>query len=123
MACDAHDCLQGPTEVKEVYWSRFPGTYYTRDYTIKDGDGYFWLLGRADEALKVAGHRIETMELERAAISYPSVSEAAAINKPHEVKGESIIIFAILKKGYKPTDKKELRQHVREVIGPVATAD
>lgn len=63
------------------------------------------------------------MELERAAISYPSVSEAAAINKPHEVKGESIIIFAILKKGYKPTDKKELRQHVREVIGPVATAD
>ena len=73
----------------------------------------------------MAGHRIGTMELESAAISYPSVSEAAAISKPHEVKGESIIIFAILKKGYKPTDKlkKELRQHIREVIGPVATPD
>jgi len=114
---------QDPHRYKEAYWSRFPGVYYTGDYAIRDADGYFWLLGRADEVLKVAGHRIGTMELESAAVSHPAVSEAAAIGKPHEVKGESIIIFAILRKGYEPTDKlkKELRDHVRKVIGPVAT--
>jgi len=116
---------QDPKRYKEVYWSRFPGAYYTGDYAIKDVDGYFWLLGRADEVLKVAGHRIGTMELESAVISYPSVSEAAAIGKPHEVKGESIAIFVVLKQGYEPTNelKKDLREHVREVIGPVATPD
>jgi acetyl-CoA synthetase len=116
---------QDPKRYKEAYWSRFPGVYYTGDYAIRDADGYFWLLGRADEVLKVAGHRIGTMELESAAVSYPAVSEAAAIGKPHEVKGESIIIFAILRKDYEPTDKlkKELRDHVRKVIGPVATPE
>jgi len=116
---------QDPKRYEEVYWSRFPGVYYTGDYAIKDPDGYFWLLGRADEVLKVAGHRIGTMELESAVISHPAVSEAAAIGKTHEVKGESIAIFAILKEGHKPTDKlkEELRGHVREVIGPVATPD
>ncbi len=116
---------QDPKRYKEAYWSRFPGVYYTGDYAIRDADGYFWLLGRADEVLKVAGHRIGTMELESAAVSYPAVSEAAAISKPHEVKGESIIIFAILRKGYEPTGKlkKELREHVRKVIGPIATPE
>ena len=90
-----------------------------------DTEGYFWLLGRADEVLKIAGHRIGTMELESAMVSHPAVSEAAAIGKPHEVKGESVAIFAILKQGYKPGDvlKEELRKHVRDVIGPVATPD
>ncbi|UCE16886.1 MAG: acetate--CoA ligase [Candidatus Bathyarchaeota archaeon] len=114
---------QDPKRYKEAYWSRFPGVFYTGDYAIRDTDGYLWLLGRADEVLKVAGHRIGTMELESAAVSYPAVSEAAAIGKPHEVKGESIVVFAILRKGHEPTDKlkKELREHVRKVIGPVAT--
>jgi len=116
---------QDPKRYKKTYWSKFPGVYYTGDYAIRDTDGYFWLLGRADEVLKVAGHRIGTMELESAAISHPAVSEAAAIGKPHEVKGASIAIFAILKQGYKPTDelKKEIRKHVREVIGTVATPE
>ena len=116
---------QDPKRYKETYWSKFPGVYYTGDYAIRDTDGYFWLLGRADEVLKVAGHRIGTMELESAAISHPAVSEAAAIGKAHEVKGESIAIFAILKQGYKPTDKlkKEIKKHVRQVIGPIVTPE
>jgi len=116
---------QDPQRYKEVYWSRFPGIYYTGDYAIRDADGYFWLLGRADEVLKIAGHRIGTMELESALVSHPAVSEAAAIGKPHEVKGESIAIFAILKQGYEPSEKleQELKRHVREVIGPVATPE
>ena len=114
-----------PQRYKEVYWSKFPGSYYTGDYAIRDDDGYFWLLGRADEVLKIAGHRIGTMELESALVSHPAVSEAAAIGKPHEVKGESILMFAILKQGYEPTAqlKQELKKHVREVIGPVATPE
>jgi len=114
-----------PHRYKEVYWSRFPGLYYTGDYAIRDADGYFWLLGRADEVLKIAGHRIGTMEIESALVSHPAVSEAAVVGKPHEVKGESIAIFAILKQGYEPTEqlKRELKEHVRKVIGPVATPE
>jgi acyl-coenzyme A synthetase/AMP-(fatty) acid ligase len=99
--------------------------FYTSPTAIRDADGYFWLLGRADEVLKIAGHRIGTMELESALVSHPAVSEAAAIGKPHEVKGETIAIFAILKQGYEPTEelKQELKKHVREVIGPVATPE
>jgi acetyl-CoA synthetase len=116
---------QDPQRYKEVYWSRFPNVYYTGDYAIRDADGYFWLLGRADEVLKIAGHRIGTMEIESALVSHPAVSEAATIGKPHEVKGESISIFAILKQSYEPTEelKQELKKHVRKVIGPVATPD
>jgi len=116
---------QDPQRYKEVYWSKFPGSYYTGDYAIRDADGYFWLLGRADEVLKIAGHRIGTMELESALVSHPAVNEAAAIGKPHEVKGESILMFAILKQGHEPTTqlKQELKKHVREVIGPVATPE
>jgi acetyl-CoA synthetase len=116
---------QDPQRYKDVYWSRFPGVYYTGDYAIRDSDGYFWLLGRADEVLKIAGHRIGTMEIESALVSHPAVSEAATIGKPHEVKGETISIFAILKQGYKPSEelKQELKRHVREVIGPVATPE
>ncbi len=116
---------QDSQRYKEVYWSRFPSAYYTGDYAIRDADGYFWLLGRADEVLKIAGHRIGTMELESALVSHSAVSEAAAIGKPHEVKGESISMFAILKQGYEPSEelKQELKKHVREVIGPVATPE
>ena len=87
---------------KEVYWARFPGTYLTGDYSIQDEEGYFWLLGRADEVIKVAGHRLGTLELENATVSFPAVAEAAAVSKPDPVKGEAIVIFAILREGHSP---------------------
>ncbi len=114
-----------PERYKEAYWSRFPGIYYTGDYALKDKDGYFWVLGRADEILKVAGHRIGTAELEAAAVSHPQVVEAAVVSKAHPVKGESIVIFVRLKEGVSPSPsvKKELVNHMRSVIGPIATPD
>jgi acetyl-CoA synthetase len=114
-----------PERYKQTYWSRFSGMYYTGDYCMKDEDGYFWLLGRADEVLKVSGHRIGTMELESAIVSYSPIAEAAVIGKPHEIKGESIVVFAVLKQGYAYNEKlvDELKRHVKETIGPIATPD
>jgi acetyl-CoA synthetase len=114
-----------PERYKQTYWSRFPGMYYAGDYCMKDEEGYFWLLGRADEVLKVAGHRMGTMELESAVISHPAIAEAAVIGKPHEIKGESIVVFAILKQGYNPSKelREELKEHLRKIIGPIATPD
>jgi len=114
-----------PERYKEAYWSRFPGVYYTGDYAVKDKDGYFWILGRADEILKVAGHRIGTAELEDAAVSHPQVAEAAVVGKTDPVKGESIVIFAVLKDGVSssPGLRKELAKHMRDMVGPIATPD
>jgi len=114
-----------PERYKKSYWSRFPGVYYTGDYAVKDRDGYFWILGRADDVLKVAGHRIGTAELEDAAVSHPQVAEAAVVSKPHPVKGDSIVIFAVLKEGISPSAdlKKDLGKHMRKVVGPIATPD
>jgi acetyl-CoA synthetase len=116
---------EDPERFKQAYWSRFPNVYYTGDYCMKDEDGYFWLLGRADEVLKIAGHRMGTMELESAVVSHPAVAEAAVIGKPHEVKGESIVVFAILRQRYTPSDelKKELNGHLRKTVGPIATPE
>ena len=90
-----------------------------------DGDGYYWLLGRADEVLKIAGHRIGTIELEDAAVSHPAVAEAAVASKPDEVKGETFVLFAMLREGTSPSPdlKKEISTHLRRVIGPIATPD
>ncbi len=112
-----------PDRYKEVYWSRFKGMYYTGDYAIKDDEGYFWLLGRADEVLKVAGHRLGTAEIESAVIATPFVAEAAVVGIPDPIKGENIVVFAILKEGHKPTDKlkKEIIGTLRKQIGPIAT--
>lgn len=114
-----------PERYKQTYWSRFLGAYFTGDYAIKDHEGYLWILGRADDVLKVAGHRLGAAELESAAISYPALAEAAVIGKPDPLKGESIVIFAILRQSYEPSEKlaSELRDHIRQVIGPVATPD
>jgi len=114
-----------PERYKKAYWSRFPGVYYTGDYAVKDKDGYFWVLGRADEVLKVAGHRIGTAELEDAAASHPQVAEAAVVGKDDPVKGESIVIFARLKEGVAPSPdlKKDLAAHMRRVVGPIAVPD
>jgi len=114
-----------PERYKQSYWSRFPGLYYTGDYAVKDREGYFWILGRADEVLKIAGHRIGTAELEDAAVSHPQVAEAAVVSKPHPVKGESIVIFVRLKEEVSPSPslKEELSKHMRKVVGPIATPD
>jgi acetyl-CoA synthetase len=114
-----------PERYKQTYWSRFLGAYFTGDYAIKDPEGYLWILGRADDVLKVAGHRLGAAELESAAVSYPALAEAAVIGKPDPLKGESIAIFAILRQGYEPSEKlmSELKNHMRQVIGPVATPD
>ena len=119
------DIYGDPRRYKESYWSRFPGSYYTGDFAMRDEDGYFWLLGRADEVLKVAGHRLGTIELEDAAVAHPAVVEAAVTSKPDAVKGEGIVLFVTLKADISPSSglKKELVQHMRRVIGPVATPD
>jgi len=112
-----------PERYKEAYWSKFPGMFYTGDYATRDKDGYFWILGRADEILKIAGHRIGTAELEDAAVSHPQVAEAAVVSQPDPVKGENIIVFAIPTEGSTPSKslKKELADHMRRMVGPIAT--
>jgi len=119
------DVYGDPQRYKEAYWSRFPGSYYTGDFAMRDEDGYFWLLGRADEVLKVAGHRIGTAELESAAVSHPAVAEAAVTSKPDPLKGEAIVLFVTLKKEVSPSPdlRKKIAEHLRHVIGPIATPD
>jgi len=119
------DVYGDPQRYKEAYWSRFPGSYYTGDFAMRDEDGYFWLLGRADEVLKVAGHRIGTAELESAAVSHPAVAEAAVASKPDPLKGEAIVLFVTLKKEVSPSPdlRKKIAEHLRRVIGPIATPD
>jgi len=116
---------KNPERYKEAYWKRFPGSYYTGDYAIKDQEGYYWLLGRADEVIKVAGHRLGTLEIENAVVSFPAVAEAAAVSRPDPIKGEAIVIFAILREGYQasPEMSKELVGHIRNVVGPIATPE
>ena len=109
---------------KNVYWSKYPNCYYPGDYALKDSDGYLWLLGRADDILKVAGHRIGTAELESCIVSDCAVAESAVCGIPDEIKGEAIIVFAVLKDGV-TTDKnileKNLFNKIRIDIGPIAT--
>jgi len=109
---------------KNVYWSKFQGNYYSGDYAIKDSDGYFWLLGRADDILKVAGHRIGTAELESSLVSHYNIAEAAVCGIPDEIKGEAIVAFVVLTQDAKSdTDslRAELVEIVRNGIGPIAT--
>ena len=109
---------------KNVYWSKYDGIYYPGDYAIKDNDGYFWLLGRSDDVLKVAGHRIGTAELESSLVSHNGVAESAVCGIPDEIKGESIIAFVVLKENVStPIDvlRAELIETVRNGIGPIAT--
>ena len=94
-----------PERFKQTYFGRWPGIYYSGDYAIQDPDGYFWLLGRADEVLKVAGHRIGTVELESALVSHPAVSEAAVMGKEDAVKGEVPVAFVVLRSGFQPSDE------------------
>ncbi len=106
----------------DTYWSRFPGWYYPGDYAMRDEEGYFWILGRADEVLKVAAHRIGTMEIESALVAHPAVAEAAVVGKPDPVKGEVPLAFVVLREGYEPSREleEELINLVAENIGPIA---
>ena len=109
---------------KTVYWSKYPNCYYPGDYALKDDDGYLWLLGRADDVLKIAGHRIGTAELESCIVSDNNVAESAVCGIPDEIKGEVIIAFVVLKNGI-TTDKnileKNLYTKIRNDIGAIAT--
>lgn len=109
---------------KNAYWSKFENVYYSGDYAKVDQDGYFWLLGRADDVLKVAGHRIGTAELESCIVSHEDVAESAVCGIPDEVKGEVIIAFAVLINNVKKNLKvieKEIFEKIRSDIGPIAT--
>ncbi|MGQ9554882.1 MAG: AMP-binding enzyme, partial [Anaerolineae bacterium] len=111
-----------PDQYVSQYWSRFPGLYMTGDSARKDEDGYFWIIGRVDDVLKVSGYRLGTAEIESALVSHPAVAEAAAIGVPHEVKGNAIHTYVVLRQGYQPSEKlaEELRQHVGHEVGPIA---
>ncbi len=119
------DIYGNPERYQEAYWSRFPGAYYAGDFAMRDDDGYFWLLGRADEVLKIAGHRIGTAEIEDAVISYPAVAEVAVTSRPDEIKGEALVLFVTLKEGKSPsaTVRSDIIKHLRQAIGPIATPD
>jgi acetyl-CoA synthetase len=114
-----------PDRYVQQYWSRYPGIYFTGDGCKLDSDGYFWLLGRVDDVMNVAGHRISTYEVESALVDHPAVAEAAVIGKTHEVKGQGISAFVTLKESIAVSDalKEELKRHVVTKIGAIARPD
>jgi acetyl-CoA synthetase len=107
---------------KRDYWQRIPGVYFTGDAAQCDKDGYFWVLGRVDDVIKVAGHRLSTMEIESALVSHPSVAEAAVVARPDEIKGEAIVSFITLRAGQQPSPelRQQVSDHVAKVIGTIA---
>ncbi|MFQ5907416.1 MAG: acetate--CoA ligase [Thermoplasmata archaeon] len=111
--------------VREVYFERFPGTFYTSDGCRLDEDGFYWLMGRIDDVLNVSGHRLATAEVESALVSHDSVVEAAVVGYPHEVKGQGIYAYVVLREGVEPSDalRKDLVGTVRHDIGPIASPD
>jgi acetyl-CoA synthetase len=116
---------KNPDRYKKTYWNKFEGLYLAGDVTRKDNDGFFWIQGRADDVLNVSGHRIGNSEVESALVSHPMVAEAAVIGKPHQLKGESITSYVVLKGETTPTDelRNELREHVGKEMGKIARPD
>jgi acetyl-CoA synthetase len=114
-----------PERYKEQYWSQIPGMYFAGDGARIDQDGYFWLMGRVDDVLNVAGHRLSTMEIESALVANPMVAEAAVVGRPDDIKGQAVSAFVTLKAGQKPSEelKRQLRQWVAKEIGPIAKPD
>jgi len=115
---------------KKTYWSRVKGMYFTGDGARKDKDGYFWVLGRVDDVIKVSGHLLSTMEVESSLVSHPAVAEAAVVGYPHDIKGNGICAFVVLRKGAPAVHHdnvsdlaNELKQHVSKEIGPIAKPD
>jgi len=114
-----------PDRFQQVYWSRYPGIYFTGDGAKRDADGYFWVLGRVDDVMNVSGHRLSTMEIESALVDHPAVAEAAVIGRVHEIKGQAPVAFCIVKAGIEATPalKDELLKHVSRKIGSIARPD
>ena len=110
---------------KKQYWSEFPGNYLTGDGARRDEDGYYWIVGRIDDVLNVAGHRLGTSEIESALVSNVNVAEAAVVGRPDELKGQGVVAFVTLKGAVEPTRalKDELREHVAKHIGAIARPD
>lgn len=118
---------KNPQRYIDAYWSRFKGKlyFYTGDFAVKDKDGYIWVLGRADDVIKVAGHRIGTAEVEATLARHPAVAEAACVGRSDPVKGQVPVIFTVLKKGFSPSPEleKELKNYLRVSIGPIVASD
>jgi acetyl-CoA synthetase len=115
-----------PDRFTQQYWSKYPGVYFTGDGCKRDEDGYLWLLGRVDDVMNVAGHRISTMEVESALVDHPAVAEAAVIGKSHELKGQAISAFVLIRASHAEFGGSlvdELKAHVVKVIGPIARPD
>jgi acetyl-CoA synthetase len=114
-----------PERFKQQYWSQIEGCYFTGDGARRDKDGYIWVMGRVDDVINVAGHRLGTMEIESALVSHPSVAEAAVVGKPDSLKGTAISAFVTLKSGQEKSDdlKTQLVQHVAKEIGSIAKPD
>ncbi len=114
-----------PKRYQDQYWSKYPQWYFTGDGCKRDAQGYFWLLGRVDDVLKVSGHRLSTMEIESALVDHQAVAEAAVIGKHHEIKENAIVAFVTLKGHLKATPElgKELKEHVVKKIGSIARPD
>ena len=112
----------------QTYFSKWPGRpdiYFAGDGAKRDDDGYFWILGRVDDVLNVAGHRIGTMEVESALVEHPAVAEAAVVGRTHELKGQALAAFVTLREGHQATPelRDELREFVAEKIGAIARPD
>ena len=109
----------------DTYFSTFPGKYFTGDGCRRDADGYYWITGRVDDVINVSGHRMGTAEVESALVAHAKVAEAAVVGYPHNIKGQGIYAYVTLKTGIQATEelRKELVQHVRTLIGPIASPD
>ncbi|MFO7460375.1 MAG: acetate--CoA ligase [Desulfatiglandales bacterium] len=114
-----------PGRLKETYFIQHPGYYFSGDGARQDEDGYYWLMGRVDDVINVSGHRLGTAEIESALVSHPAVAESVVVGYPHDIKGQGIYAFVTLKQGFEPSDdmKKQLVNHVRKEIGPIASPD
>jgi acetyl-CoA synthetase len=121
----ARTIFNDPDRFVKQYWYDIPGMYFTGDGARKDDDGYYWMMGRVDDVINVAGHRLGTMEVESALVAHPKVAEAAVVGRPDDLKGQAIAAFVTLESGHKPSPelKDELRQWVVKEIGALARPD
>ena len=114
-----------PERYAEQYWKRFPGIYFTGDGARCDADGYHWIMGRVDDVINVAGHRLGTMEVESAIVSHPKVAEAAVVGRPDELKGQALVAFVTVQSAFASSEelRAELKEHVAKEIGAIARPD
>ncbi|HSN92669.1 MAG TPA: AMP-binding protein, partial [Anaeromyxobacteraceae bacterium] len=113
--------FKDPERYVKQYWSKYPGKYMAGDSAKRDKDGYFWVIGRTDDVIKVSGYRLGTAEIESALVAHPAVAEAAVIGLPHEVKGQAIHCYCLLRQGHRAGDElaDTLRGHVATALGPI----